>query len=183
VPGCGKRSYAYRYCSTHWARVRRNGDLNYRKAPNGTLRKWIESVAMRWSSDECLRYPFHVGSHGYGMVCVGRSHTTAHRLVCELAHGPPSNPKLHAAHSCGVKTCVNPRHVRWATKLENENDKLGHGTLTRGEKHGCSKLTADDVLAIRASTGSQREIAREFGVTQQTVSDIKRKRRWAWMAN
>ena len=48
------------------------------------------------------------------------------RLVCEEAHGPPPTNKHEAAHApngCIGVMCVNPDHIRWATRSENELDK------------------------------------------------------------
>jgi hypothetical protein len=78
---------------------------------------------------------------------------------------------------------VHPKHLRWATHKENEADKSGHGTVARGERHGHSRLTPEDVSKIKKLAGaiSQREIAKRFGIGQQNVSDIVCGRRWSWM--
>lgn len=44
---------------------------------------------------------------------------------------------------------------------------------------GTTPLTADQVQAIRQATGTQAEIARQYGIAQNTVSSIKRRRTWA----
>lgn len=51
----------------------------------------------------------------------------------------------------------------------------------RGERHGKTKLTADDVREIRRRKEAgekQRDIGREFGVSESTVSSIIRGRVW-----
>lgn len=176
--GCWRIHYGKGYCSTHYARLYRTGDANtVRKLANGTIANWIETVASTFESDECLLFPFAIGNHGYGMA----DGDLAHRVVCTRAHGTAPEEGMHAAHSCGNRICVNKRHLRWDTPQGNEADKLIHGTRTRGERHGQSKLSEADVLAIRAATGSQRDISVQFGIAQQTVSDIKIGRRWSWL--
>lgn len=49
----------------------------------------------------------------------------------------------------------------------------------KGERHGMSKLTVDEVLAIRKSTGSTVAVGKEFGVSPQTISDIRLRNSWS----
>jgi hypothetical protein len=47
----------------------------------------------------------------------------AHRLVCWLAHGPPSNglnwSNAVAGHLCSNSRCITPSHLRWLSRAEN----------------------------------------------------------------
>lgn len=148
-----------------------------------TVMEWLDRKTSAWESDECLMFPYSIGSHGYGQFNDGsRRPSLAHRYVCLKFHGIPLRSAMHAAHSCGNKTCVNPRHIRWASRSENEGDKRRHGRDNAGQRHGMSKLTDDQVIAIRASTGFQKDIAKKFGVSLTTVSDIKRERRWTHLS-
>jgi hypothetical protein len=105
--------------------------------------------------------------------------------MCILAHGEPPSPKHHAIHSCGQghMGCINPRHLRWATAVENYADTIIHGTTPRGMRHGKHKLTEDDVQTIRYLLGtvSKIELARRYGVTFQTIYAIDRGLIWAWL--
>lgn len=181
APGCERRNFAHGHCAKHAARIRRHGSLIRRKAANGEVKSWIDAVALTWLSDECLVPPFATGNHGYTAFSEGGAKHLAHRYVCERAHGPPPAQGLQAAHSCGVRRCVNPRHLRWATRAENEADKLIHGTRLSGERHPNRKLSRNDVIAIRESKSNQRSAAKTYGVSQQTISDIRTGRKWSWM--
>lgn len=181
VEGCGDKHYGKGFCSKHYMRVRRKGTLQTTKAPNGARLNWIRETALLWESDDCLLLPFGAGSHGYGAARAYGEAVLVHRYICEAAHGAPPTSLHDAAHSCGRKLCANKRHIRWATRQENEADKLLHGTRARGERHGHVKLTEAEVLAIRSARGRQADIADAFGIVQQTVSDIKTGRRWRWL--
>lgn len=49
----------------------------------------------------------------------------------------------------------------------------------RGEGHGRSKLSEKDVAEIRASAGSQRDIAKRYGVSQRQVNRIIHGQSWS----
>jgi len=51
----------------------------------------------------------------------------------------------------------------------------------QGEKQHNSKLTEDDVKAIRKDSRNHYVIAKEYGITQPTVGRIKSRERWGWL--
>lgn len=71
----------------------------------------------------------------------GRTHTVS-RLVCEYINGKAPSPEHEAAHNCGKghEGCVNPLHMRWATRAENFSDKVIHGTSMRGKLHWKNRM-------------------------------------------
>ena len=85
-------------------------------------------------TDDCIVFAGKQQPNGYGRVSVGGRYQRAHRLACRMAHGEPPRRSLDAAHSCGERMCINPRHLRWATRAENEHDKIAHGRSNRGRK-------------------------------------------------
>ncbi|TIU63891.1 MAG: hypothetical protein E5W25_23745 [Mesorhizobium sp.] len=181
VDGCGKPLHAHGYCGAHAHRFRRHGDPLGGDVPRGYVRQFFEEVVLPYDGDDCLIWPFSKDGHGYAML----GDQAVPRLICEEAHGPAPTPKHQAAHSCGHghMACVTKGHLRWATRTENEADKLIHGTSNRGVRHGMAKLTEADVLVIRSLRGHflQREIAEQFGIAVPTVSDIQRRKLWAWL--
>lgn len=109
-----------------------------------------------------------------------RTYRSVHRLVL-LAFVGECPEGMEACHGDGVPTNNQLANLRWDTRSNNQFDKVAHGTALRGERHNMVKLTAPQVLAIRADQRMQRFIAADFGVSRATVSDIQRGRRWAWM--
>lgn len=146
--------------------------------PKGALQKWL-LAHLSHEGEECLIWPFNKSSGGYGFVVVDGVRGGAHRFMCALVHGPPPSENLYAAHACGVPSCVNPRHLRWATGAENQADRIIHGTTSRGEKNASAKLTDAEVVEIRRllSRGlTQRKIAKRFGVSQSQIYRIANKK-------
>lgn len=141
-------------------------------APKGEAPRWLAAQVTGWVSDECLYWPFGK-CNGYGTVYFDGKVHYAHRWMCQQVHGPA--PAGHeAAHSCGNghKGCVNPRHVSWKTKSDNQLDRALHGTASAGCR---GKLKPGDAEKIRALRGkhTQAEIAAMFGCSRANVSLIQ----------
>lgn len=155
------------------------------RTTKGTLPIFLEDVVMAYGGDECLFWPFGRSGGGYAQMHDGGHIVLVCRVVCERVHGPSPTPKHQAAHSCGRGTsgCVTKGHLSWKTPVANHADKLIHGTSNRGERHGNSKLTTADVIAIKAARGKllQREIAEMYSVSHGTVSEIHLGKTWAWL--
>lgn len=132
--------------------------------------------------DDCVMWPlYREPRRGYGIIgYLGRTHK-AHRLMCELAHGAPPFPGAEASHSCGNGHlgCVNPKHLSWKTRSENQQDRKKHGTAGRGDIRRY-KLTLQDVSEIRAllPTTTTQDIAERFGVTRSNIRQIQLGKTW-----
>jgi hypothetical protein len=185
IEGCSKTAFRRTLCAMHYSRLLRRGatdDSCLLQAPNGAPLKWLQEH-VDYDSDECLTFPFDRGR--MGRVTLNGRRMVASRAMCILAHGDPPTPTHHAAHFCGKghESCVNPSHLRWATSKENNRDKIAHGTMNWGERHGQSKFTKDDVRAIRSALRAgelQRVIAERHATTQAVISKIARRVTWGW---
>lgn len=149
-----------------------------------TERYWAQvSVG---TGDDCWPWTGIVDRDGYGMFSRNRLGRRAHRYAVELDRGAPELGKI-VMHTCDNPPCVNPSHLLVGTQADNIADKMAKGRhrCDRGEDQGNAKLTEADVLSIRrlCAEGSltQCEIGLNFGVDASHVSDIKRRKRWAWL--
>jgi hypothetical protein len=150
-----------------------------RKRSRGTGKglRFIEAV-LQQKSDECILWPFYKMKVGYGQLGNHVGMVLAHRYACERAHGPAPEG-YQTAHSCGNRACVNPRHLRWATPKENEDDKHAHGTWL-GRISG-AKLTEDTVLLIRkdAAAGTSKEdLAAQYQTPLSTIRKVINRESW-----
>jgi hypothetical protein len=108
----------------------------------------------------------------------------AHRIAYQIYRGDvPAG--LCILHRCDVPYCVNPAHLFLGTKRDNNIDKenKGRGNQPKGERHPLSKLTLDQVKAIRKmrfAGYSLRATATKFGVSRGTICDIDKYRTWSW---
>lgn len=120
----------------------------------------------------------------------------AHRVSWVIHFGPVPNG-LCVLHHCDNPSCVNPKHLFLGTQQDNMTDMNikgrhskgeTHGSKTRpekvarGEAHGRSKLTGNDVLEIRrlykTTKLSQRKLAIMFDVSQVTIGKIILRELW-----
>lgn len=132
IEGCGKPRLARGWCPKHYQRWLKHGDpltteTNY--PDRGDTLKWIDEH-LSYQGADCLVWPFYRNNDGYACLRVDRKNISVSRYICIKVNGQPPTPEHEAAHNCGNghEGCAAPNHVRWATKLENEADKLIHGT-------------------------------------------------------
>lgn len=182
IQGCTEPAYSNGLCRLHYRRQRKGLPLDL--AAKGKKQRWILKHADH-AGEDCLIWPFEVSDHGRGQVNLDGRVMSAPRVMCIAAHGGPPSPNYHAAHSCGKGHlgCMNPKHLSWKTPLENENDKRLHGTLRKGRDINTNKLTEQDVVKIRSDNWqtSGVDLAKRYGVTPSTISDIRRRKSWAWL--
>lgn len=187
VVGCKGLSKARGYCNAHHLKLSRHGSALIGKTIPAEVRgrqAWLDKNAVSYLDRvPCLIVPTAEPTDDYTLVVLkDGTQTGSHRYVCEAAHGPPPSPEHEAAHSCGIRPCVNRWHLRWATVEENAADKLLHGTDSRGEKNGNAKLTrlqVDEIIRLRGiETG--RSLASRFDVTPAQISHIQRGDQWAY---
>lgn len=138
----------------------------------------------------CWTWTAFRNPNGYGMFMLNRRRGTvlSHRFAWELERG--STGGLHVLHKCDNRACVRPDHLFLGTEADNSADKVAkrrqsrgpaHGMKNRGEGQGGSKLTAADVLEIRAMLAAgiyQKVIAEKFGVEQTNISAIHTGKTW-----
>ena len=115
---------------------------------------------------------------GYGKIYVNGKTEGAHRISYQLYVGPIPDG-LCVLHRCDVPSCVNPEHLFLGTNKDNTQDMVKKGRSARGEAHWSSKLTTKDVCNIRISNDIQIILAKRYGASQSTISDIKTNKIWS----
>jgi hypothetical protein len=125
---------------------------------------------------------------GHLSVCLSFDNKTrtlsVHRLVLLAFVGPPPEG-TEACHKNGKPDDNRLENLYWGTRKQNQQDSIRHGTKAYGRQFQSghapyrTKLTRDDVRAIRASTESHAELAEKYGVHRTTISDIRRGKIWA----
>lgn len=149
----------------------------------GEARQYLyRAVAERPESDDCMIWPYAKNGHGYGILRIAKGkNARVHRLAYEAAFGP-MDPSLDGCHRCDNPACFRPEHIFPGSRTVNMRDASKKGRTVRGTRHGSAKLTEDQVRAIRVDPRPQQAIANEYGISQMSVSFIRRRVNWAWLS-
>lgn len=129
----------------------------------------------------------HQGAAGYLCVTLQKpdgnrcSKYAVHSLVAAAFLGPRPEG-MQVAHFDGDRLNARLDNLRYATALENAEDKRRHGTDTPGERNGMHKLTDDavrEVRRLRRRGALQRELAEKFGVSISAIQFVLDGTRWS----
>lgn len=124
IEGCADPPRSRGWCARHYEAWRRHGDplggAGLKKTRKGEAIAFVRKVVAEPWPEHCVTWPFdRYNAEGYGRIYYEGRRWAAHTLVCTLAHGPAPEG-TEACHSCHHQLlCVNPRHLRWCTHLEN----------------------------------------------------------------
>lgn len=176
VDGCNKKHVAKGYCHGHRWRNKKYGEhggpLRIYGDDNARFDQYVDYSCdcWIWTGGKC---------RGYGVFQMGDQPIRAHRFAYQREHG--SIPEgAHILHSCDVKACVNPAHLRAGTHQENMAEMMDRGLhrVLHGSDHPNAKFTDADVIAIRASAEKQKDLALVYGVSRHTIMRIKNRQVW-----
>jgi hypothetical protein len=120
-------------------------------------------------TDTCWLWVAGKNGDGYGNWSLDGQSINAHRASYVLFVGEILDG-LSVLHTCDNPSCVNPDHLWLGTYKDNAQDraKKGRNNSRRGENHGRSKLTDNQVREIKRlyQDGLKlNEIASMFGVS------------------
>jgi hypothetical protein len=131
--------------------------------------------------------------HGYNVLALGPAHNrrsfTAGRIICWLTYGEPPNEDFQVDHINRVRHDDRPENLRWFSAAENALN-VSHETKTKlresclrprkrykGADHPQAKLTSKQQDQIRNSQLTQDQLAKQFKVSQATISRVKNGRK------
>ena len=121
---------------------------------------------------------------GYGAIRItheGRCRSMQiHRVFYTLEFGLFPDDQV-IRHRCDTPACIRPDHLIAGNHADNVRDRVERGRCARGERNGRAKLSAEDVLAIRARLlrgESCSSVAREFGLDRKTISALRARKTW-----
>lgn len=141
--------------------------------------RYAHSVIMR-GADECWGWKKAINPQpGYPECRYGvggkSKMVRAHRVAYEMMNGPIA-PGMFVLHSCDNRVCTNPSHLSLGDHQANMDDMMRKG------RAGRSPSCPEEILreAIRNTPGSQREVAKKFGVSRWIVRSARGEGKLRW---
>lgn len=130
-------------------------------------------------NNECIEWIACLNTTGYGSFWHKGRWATASRVAYEITHGEiPFG--LCVLHKCDNRKCVNPDHLYIGTKKQNMQDRIERkpDSYMKGQTNGRAKLIDSQVLEIRNSSLGNKNLAKQFNVSEGTIESIKSRRTW-----
>lgn len=164
IADCDKKHYARTFCRNHYRRLMWSGNPLGVQTEKGSVIKWCMDLISN-PPEDCVLWPFGMSGSGYGVMKMDGATILAHRAVYRIYTG--ENPDMEAAHGpCHNRACVNPRHISWKTKSDNQRDRWRDGTMN-------TVISKEEIEAIRESKRTPAEISKATGLPYKYVWSVK----------
>ncbi|HDD9091832.1 TPA: HNH endonuclease [Escherichia coli] len=150
---------------------------------DGIIKRFESSYKVNETTG-CWESTYSKNKGGYTKFVAFGVTMLSHRVAFELYHSPIPSGKM-VCHKCDNPCCVNPEHLFLGSAQENMDDKIEKGRhrgAKKGHAHHGAKLTEWQVVEIRkrlSEKESQYKIAKDMGVSQSIISNIKTGKRWS----
>lgn len=127
VEGCTNLSVARGWCPKHYARWKKYGDPAYRVKEYFRTPEERFAARTEWRGD-CLIWTGGLSGevgNAYGQIWVDGEYQKAHRYAWERVNGEiPEGMLVDHKDHCDTR-CCNVKHLRLATKAENNSNLSG----------------------------------------------------------
>lgn len=117
---CITPTHARGLCKSHYGKRATLGTLPPRSSATLEERFWAKVK----KTGTCWLWTGHVSKSGYGRFRVKGYAESAHRVSYEISIGAIPEG-LDVDHVCRQKSCVNPDHLRAATRKQNMENRSG----------------------------------------------------------
>lgn len=147
------------------------------------------------SVEECWLWQGARTGGGYGQISSGLHRrgravlVLATHVALAIDRRPRPTGEHVAMHRCDNPRCVNPAHLSWGLPTENMRDmwikgRSGHQQRIARDMDaralelvpGNRKLSDDDVRAIRSSSETTSNLARQFGVSWTLIDNVRQRK-------
>lgn len=142
-------------------------------APEAPFMRFLRSYRINEETG-CWLWQSSKYQNGYGWLKVFGKVVSAHRFSYELHRGKIPDG-MEILHSCDVRCCVNPAHLRVGTHAENMAEAYERGRFKSGKQHylygrkNPRPTQANKVLVLGKEYASQKEAERSLSLGSGTV--------------
>lgn len=128
---------------------------------------------------KCKIWSGKTDSKGYPNFFLNGRKVSVHRLL-QSFYFPGKYEKKRIIRKCNNRLCCNFLHFKVMTgeQMWDKQNKEGKGPLSRKHLNPSSKLNAFQVLSIRESSLSPKELAKKYNVWPQAIHHIIQMKSW-----
>lgn len=180
IPGCNYiiKIKSRQLCIDHYTRWQRTGNAEtpLKIAPKGEPLRFLKECISNRNQDKCWIWPFGKDSNGYPSIRIeGKLSRVTYQALELTGNIRPNSPNNYCLHSCDIRSCFNPSHLRWGSPKNNIDDMIlrKRDNFKPGSDSN-KKLTDEDVLEIRDNLHqlTSRQLGEIFGVSHSRIIDI-----------
>jgi len=134
----------------------------------------------RYGNLPCSFWRGKTDQQGYPLFYFGGENLRAIRWLWGVKHRRTLPPSWDTHHLCGNRRCIELQHIQ--VLPHPPHIKLHAGAPDSpwaGTRNSMARLTPAIVRVIRRSKKTGRELARQFGVAETTISAARNGRTWA----
>ena len=139
------------------------------------MAKNIKSLQNYTVNNGCWEYTGYCDIDGYPRIRTNKvdgksTQYRGNRLAFWVANGYFPEVVLH---TCDNPSCINPKHLKAGTWLDNALDREAKGRGNKGKN--LSKLTQEQKLHILHSKFDNQTLAEKYGVTHYAIARVRQK--------
>lgn len=183
ISDCSNPARTKGYCKRHYQQLWATGSPEIKRPnPHGTAEERFWRYVDKMSDPKgCWLWTAQRDKDGYGKFRPDpkKPNIAAHRYSYQLHKGEITDCQMVRHFVCDNPPCVNPDHLRLGDHIDNMADRKASGHYGTGENHPLAKLTDAEAEAIRTAEGTNTSIAKQFGISESQVGNIKKGRRSA----
>lgn len=115
--------------------------------------------------------------HGYGVFVYQGRRYGAHELALSFTTGEKKSDGFDTCHACDTPACCNPNHLRFGSRLSNVREMHERGRA--GRQGRLTDQQVHEIRTRRANGARQKDLARDYGVSESHISGIVRGKAWS----
>jgi hypothetical protein len=109
----------------------------------------------------CWEWTGAINADGYGTFWADRQKVGAHRIAYQLEHGAvPSG--FQVDHTCHNRACVNPAHLRAATRKQNQENRAGAQANNHAGIRGVNWDSERNCWVVKATASGRTHFGGRF---------------------
>jgi hypothetical protein len=173
LDGCDKQRAGWGYCQRHYKRMKKTGTTDAPVRPTLAERFWAKVE----KTETCWNWTGSKNRTGYGNIArtPGSGSKLSHRVSYEMAYGPIPDG-MDIDHMCFNHACVNPAHLRAATRKQNMENLSGPTSKSTSGVLGVTWVEKDKAWRAQVMHNGKNHFLGRYSTLAEAESVVIAKR-------